>query len=447
MLKFACNCIIIVFGLFSASCSQSKSKEILHERGAIAEMEIPDTIEFERIGVAKDGKYIIEHDIDLRGGMCSIPHGITLIGKRGRIKNGTLVGNNTRLEADGAVFDNVRIQGSWDVPYITTNLFADLNYVNSLRDVVALANPEQKNKIVINKGIYRVRANKDADVCIALCSNTDFILKGTILLEPNDFKHYNIVQARGKGINIKGNGTIIGDKHTHTGTEGEWGMGINLRGAVNANVTGLTIKDCWGDCIYVGGRSRNVVIEKCKLDNGRRQGVSVTKAIGVTIRDCIITNVGGTNPQYAIDIEPNRKDSVDKILIEKVVVKNCEGGFLVVRGAQKEGAVTPWIGGVTIKNCEVDCKSKYPVRIARCETIRIENCALNAPQGLSGIQISNTDEAIVQNNSLRVSYGMIDKLKNDLREFVGKGRRYPIDIRTTRNNVIRNNKILQSGSK
>lgn len=447
MLKFACKCILMVFGLLSVSCSQSKSKEILYERGAIAELDIPDTIEFERIGVVKDGKYIIKHDIDLKGGVCLIPQGITLIKKSGLIKNGTLIGNNTKIITKSAVFDKVKIKGSWEVQDISTKLFADLNYENSLRDVVALANPKIPNRIVIDKGLYRVKANKNADVCVALCSNTEFILNGTIQIVPNYYKNYYILQASGKNITIKGKGTIIGDKHHHTGSDGEWGMGINLKRAVNTTVSSLTIKDCWGDCIYVGGRSKNVLIENCRLVHGRRQGISVTKAAGVTIRNCIITNVSGTNPQYAIDIEPNRKDSVDDIWIEKVVVRDCEGGFLVTRGTQKDSATVPWIGNVTIRDCKVNCKSKYPVRITRCEAVNIEKCVLNAPQGLSAIQIANVDEVRVQDNTISVSNGMIDKIKNELRNFVGKGRRYPIDIRTTKKNTVRNNKILQNSLK
>lgn len=252
---------------------------------------------------------------------------ISLKKKHGVIKNGILIGNNTRINAEGTLFEKVTIKGVWNVPEISTTLFADLSYENALRDVVALANPKVKNRIVIEKGEYKVKAEQKAKVCVPLCSNTDFILKGTIHLEPNEFKHYYIIQANGKNIRIRGNGTIIGDKHTHTGKEGEWGMGIILNGAMNATISGLTIKDCWGDCIYVGGNSRNVIIENCKIDGGRRQGISVTKANGVTIRNCVITNFSGTNPQYAIYVEPNRRDSVDNILIENVTVRDCEGGF------------------------------------------------------------------------------------------------------------------------
>lgn len=433
------KCIIIVFGLMSASCSKSKSKEVVRIN---REVETPDTLWVDALGRVENGIFIIEHDIDLDGRVCLLPKGVILKKNQGVIKNGTLVGDFTKIQAEGALFDKVTISGSWDVPYITTKLFVDLSYENSLRDVVALAHPNVQNRVEVEKGEYWVKVEKRSDVCVSLCSNTEFVLNGTIRLIPNGYKSYFIVRANGKNIKISGKGTIIGDKPTHSGTEGEWGMGLDLRGAINASVKGLSIKDCWGDCIYVGGRSRNVLIEKCKLENGRRQGISVTKADGVTIRNCTIMNVSGTNPQCAIDIEPNKLDSVDNILLEDVLVRNCEGGFMVFHGDSKDGTVTPWIGNVTIRNCDIKSKSKYPVRIVRCEKVEINKCKLYAPDGLSAIIVTNTGEAVIQNNSVSVHYNMRDRAKNIVGELVGKGKRFPIDIRHVNRQSVYNNRII-----
>lgn len=431
--------VIALLAFLALSCGQSNPQK----NSAIEEEPvITDSISYDVLGKIENGQLLIEQDVDLKGCICQLPQDITLCTKGGKLRNGKIIGNNTRIGGGKTIFDKVTIGGSWNVPMISTTLFADLDYENSLRDVVALASPEAHNKIIIEKGEYKVRARKNGDVCVQLCSNTDFVLNGTIQIAPNGFKNYYILRATGKNINISGKGTIIGDKPNHTGTEGEWGMGIDIRGAVNTYVNGLTIKDCWGDCIYVGGRSQNVLIENCKLNNGRRQGISVTKADTVIIRKCRITNVSGTNPQFAIDIEPNRPDSVDNILIEDVTVRNCEGGFLVVHGEPIEGSLTPWIGSVTIRNCDVKCKNKYPVRVVRCEKVRLEKCTLYAPDGLSAITIDNSIEAIVQNNNISVHYDLIDRAKNELRELVGRGRKYPIDIRQTDRRLIKNNKIL-----
>lgn len=420
-----------------AICGSSRAK-CRNEAYVIAK----GTVDVSILGRTVNNQIVIEKDVDLRGAVCKLPKGKTLVIKKGTIRNGTLIGNNTQLVCKQDAFDKVTIQGTWDVPEISTKLFTDLGYENSLRDVVALAHPKVQNRIVIEKGVYKVKGEKNSDVCVPICSNTDLILKGTVKLVPNDYKSYNIIQAKGENISINGNGTIIGDKHTHIGTEGEWGMGINLRGAINTTVSGLTIKDCWGDCIYVGGNSQNVLIENCKLDHGRRQGVSVTKADGVTIRNCTITNVGGTAPEFAIDIEPNRRDSVNNILIENVTVKDCEGGFLATRGIPKDDATTPWIGNVTIRNCKVSCKSKLPIKIKRCEDVKIEKCAFYAQETITAISVTETGKAVVQNNIVSIGGSLLEKIKNDAKKLMGRDMK-PIHVKKAGLKIVKNNKVVE----
>ncbi len=59
-------------------------------------------------------EYIITEDIDLSGKNISMPKGCTLIFEGGRIKNGTITGNNTRIYATGKIWgDDVIMKGSW----------------------------------------------------------------------------------------------------------------------------------------------------------------------------------------------------------------------------------------------------------------------------------------------------------------------------------------------
>ena len=438
MKKMLLRILTIISVIFVMSCGSGSAETTSQTQEIIA----VDTVDVTILGRKDGGKIIIDKDVDLKGKECKIPDGKTLVFKGGMIKNGILNGNMTKIECKGKAFDKVTIKGSWNVPKISTKLFADLSYENSLRDVVALANPEVKNSIVIEKGEYKVNAKKNKDVCIPIYGNTDLIIKGIIRLAPNDLKSCDIIQAKGENINIRGNGTIIGDKHTHTGKEGEWGMGIILNGAMNATISGLTIKDCWGDCIYVGGNSKNVLIERCKLDHGRRQGISITKAKGVTIRNCTITNVSGTNPQYAIDVEPNRRDSVDNIIIENVTVKDCEGGFKSTRGMPDDGAKTPWIGNIVIQNCKVFCKSKVPVAIKRCEEVKIEKCSLYFLKGRTAITVTETGKATVQNNIVSIDGSIIEKAKNVAKRLMGKGKE-PIHVKTLGQSIVKKNKVVE----
>lgn len=236
------------------------------------------------------------------------------------------------------------------------------------------------------------------------------IIQGSIQLRPNTFPRCDIVRAKGNNIKITGNGNIIGDKHTHLGTDGEWGMGIRFHGAKNSSVRGLTIKDCWGDCIYVGGNSKNVTIENCFLDHGRRQGISVTKADSVTIKNCKISNVSGTNPQYAIDLEPNANDTVDHIIIENVETVACEGGVLATIG--KRNAEKKNIGQVTIRNCKLNALSRYPIRMKKSEHVSIEDCTINATNEKAAIYFSNINNLVVKGNTINIEKNLAFTLKN-----------------------------------
>lgn len=131
--------------------------------------------------------------------------------------------------------------------------FGDLSYDNALKDVMALTSPDVMNTVIVEKGEYWVAAQADKKKCIEVNSNTTLIIDGTIKLRPNDLGSYNIIFARGHDIEIQGRGTIVGDKHTHLGEKGEWGMGINLNGVQRAVVMGSAISSIYCGSVIVRG--------------------------------------------------------------------------------------------------------------------------------------------------------------------------------------------------
>lgn len=395
----------------------------------------------QQIGKIVNKCLVVSKDVDLHGAIINLPEGFTLEIKDCKIMNGTLVGNQTKVSCSGKVFDHVHLNGTWNVSEIRTSMFVDLSYENALKDVLALAHPNVQNTIVIEKGDYQVTAHKNADVCLIVPSNSTLIIQGSIRLQPNAFQRCDIVRAKGNNIIISGNGSIIGDKHTHLGTTGEWGMGLRFHRAINASVSGLTIKDCWGDCIYVGGNSKNVLIDKCILDHGRRQGISVTKADSVTIKNCKISNVSGTKPEYAIDLEPNANDTVNHILIENVEVADCEGGFLATIG--KKNVEKKNIGKVQIRNCKISARSGYPIGMKSCESLTVEDCIINTKNENSAIYTKNTRSVVVRNNVINVKKEILLSVKNTVKEVVGKKNFVPINVIRAEKQEIKNNKIVE----
>ncbi len=380
----------ISFGYLVNAKTHSTTSPVLVERGII-------TQQFQ-LKVLPHSTYLVNKEIDLQGNKVVLPEGVTLKFDKGFFSNGELIGNGTKISGKlFRIFNRVTISGTWNVPTISTAMFKDLSYDNALRDVVALSDPSVYNIITIEKGEYVAKVTRNIPA-LSIRSNTDIILRGTIKLKANGLDKYHIVNLSGANIKLSGSGQIIGDKFSHTGTTGEWGMGVNVRAGENVVISEITIKECWGDCIYVGSSSKNVTIDNCTLIDGRRQGISVTSANGVTIKNCNISNVNGTAPQYAIDIEPNEGDTVDNVLIDNVKAINCFGGFLT-NGRAKNAR----IGTITIRNSSVEySKSKYPICLIRGDKIILENCYVNSGDR-SSVLIQEINKVIVNNNTLRTS--------------------------------------------
>ena len=356
---------------------------------------VVDTLKASLMNILPHREVIVKNDIDLRGKVLSLPEGVTLNFKNGIFKNGIIIGNNTKIKCNKQAFDHIEIKGTWNVPKNYSTWFKDLSYVNALQNVIALTNPKMKNDVHVAVGNYLVNVDKNGQACLLITDNTKFILNGCIRLLPNSFTTYYILNVEGDNVKISGTGTIVGDKHTHTGKKGEWGMGINLKKATNVSISGLTIKDCWGDCIYIGNKSENVLVEKCTLDHGRRQGISVTSGNYITLQDLKIKNVGGTNPEYGIDIEPNANGIVDNIHIKNVSIDNCKGGIQVYGRAK--GA---YVGNVTINKCNISQISKVPIYIQKCKSAKILGCTLPISSN-RGIILENVGSVYNKNNTIR----------------------------------------------
>lgn len=355
-----------------------------------------DTFPLCSLGVIKGKTIEIRSNVDLEGKKCLLPDNCKLRFKGGVISNGTLVGLQTTLKGKGAFFDHVKFEGSWRVPVIKSSMFRDLNYNNSLKDVISLTNPQEYNLVILDNGDYAVSALTSNDACISICSNTKLILSGTIHLTPNNYSNYNIIKLEGNNIEITGEGSVVGDRFSHLGSSGEWGMGILVTHASDVKISGLHISDCWGDCIYVGGESNDVLIDNCSISSGRRQGISITSAGTVRISNCYIKNVGGTKPEYAIDIEPNQGNTVKNVRIDNVSVENCKGGFLAYGKASKAT-----IGSIFINNCTVAGVNKPAINAIKCSTVSVTNCHIIQLNKSRVIKCENIDKLVILNNILQ----------------------------------------------
>lgn len=114
---------------------------------------------------------------------------------------------------------------------------------------------------------------------------------------------------------------IIGDRKSHIGKSGEWGMGISISDAENVLIFAPKVSECWGDGLYITGKktpSKNIKIYNGWFDYNRRNGISIISAKNLQLINVISSNTFGTNPMSGIDIEPNKNINV----IDSFYLKN-----------------------------------------------------------------------------------------------------------------------------
>lgn len=161
-----------------------------------------------------------------------------------------------------------------------------------------------------------------------------FQLNSKLLIKPSNKTHYQMMRVHNaKDVTIL-NGNLIGDRYIHRGKEGEWGMGISIRGSNNIVVKNTKVSNCWGDGIYIGRLeklSSNIHIKSCFIDNNRRNGLSVISAKKLKVTNCVFSNTNGTDPQCGVDIEPNNSEDIlrDISFENNFTFNNYHSGFLI----------------------------------------------------------------------------------------------------------------------
>lgn len=160
----------------------------------------------------------------------------------------------------------------------------------------------------------------------------------TLQIKTNALDLYRLFNVGGNGavhdVTIEGEGTLLGDLATHTGSTGQYGHLLYLTDGSDFHIHGpLLLKEAWGDGIYVGGSTdpvEHVLIDGgVRIDDCRREGLAVFNAADVDIDHIHITNIGALAhtlglpqaPGSGIDIEPNAGDSVVGIRIDSPYIE------------------------------------------------------------------------------------------------------------------------------
>lgn len=337
----------------------------------------------------RGSEYVVSSVVDLNGEKLELPNGGTIrFMREGCLTNGTVVGANTRIiGAKRGIFENIHIEGVWQVPVINSEFFNDINKDDVLKELFALSSSDVHNKILIKSGEYWLTATSEDKLALKIKGNTILCNNGIIRMRGNDLINYAVIATCGNNITIEG-GSYYGERNEHQGTKGEWGHGIRITdGSSNVSVKNVRVYDCWGDGIAVDGNAvnSNVLIENFKISNCRRQGISIIYAKNCTIRNGIITNIQGTEPHLGIDIEPNVNGYCENIIVDNVKIDSEKGIGIFTATSNNQTRQ------VTIKNCRVNTFGYASFYASRCDGLVIlSNEFITTAQGKNHVIVINT---------------------------------------------------------
>ncbi|MNZ70530.1 Pectate lyase superfamily protein [compost metagenome] len=264
-------------------------------------------------------------------------------------------------------------------------------------------------KVMVPDGVYMI----DAVPGIMIGSDTTLSLSSGAIIKaiPNDKIRYSILKINmASNVTVIG-GTLIGERDEHKGVDGEWGMGIHIRGATNVIIDGVTVKNTWGDGFYINERSRNIEICSVTADNNRRQGMSITSADGVKILNSTFKNTKGTRPQAGIDIEPNKNNTVSNVQILNSQFLNNKGAGIIIY-AGKSGR-DRFINNILIDGNYISGNSAGGIAVYNSSGNSITNNIIKNNPEYSIMLYKNTNENSVTKN-LVINGGEIDDKGNNI---------------------------------
>lgn len=262
---------------------------------------------------------------------------------------------------------------------------------------------KQQKVVSIPAGTYKIDANKS----IIPKDGTEIILSPQTKLTVIPTKHgsYRVFQVKNvKNVKISG-GSLTGDKYTHLGKTGEWGMGIEIRDSQNISISNMNIDKMWGDAIYVGTNGKNsnynINLDNIRMNDNRRQGLTIISANKLIANNIKATNTKGVNPASGIDIEPNNGSMILKdIKLKDIVTSGNVGPGIQIGLSRYNNSTSPV--SISIENHR-DSKSQYGLLLGAINQNSLGSIIID------GVNYSSSCFNSWSNNRFKVSiYGSVN---------------------------------------
>jgi polygalacturonase len=253
---------------------------------------------------------------------------------------------------------------------------------------------DQHDQVFIPDGTYLV----NVDTTLLPKSNQTIVLSDNAILKaiPTSNPNYAVFNLEGINNSKISGGQIVGERDEHSGTSGEWGMGINIvKGSRQISISNIKLRDFWGDGVYLGGfpAVSDITVDKVICDNNRRLGLAVTNASHVTISNCVMKNSIGTPPAGGIDLEPNKNGIAEDILISNTECSGNYGSGIDVLGTAESISIK----GIEIKDTVLKDNFGDGIRFLNASDITLNgitstnnNFGIDVPRDVQNLTVINS---------------------------------------------------------
>jgi len=361
--------------------------------------------------------YEFYNDHDLQAVSVALPAHVTLRFKGGSLDNGTLIGNDTIIEAPRAtIFGKtlaIDAAGTWKVDraysdwfdcykdgyYIDPLTFDDVNktyqfggntyaagqlcgavYNNDRFMLQQLLNLSALHT-TITEGIYMVDSEGGTgeffpnQLTWFRKKGLTLEIEGTLKMIPNAFTNYNVLLiAECDNVTLCGSGKLVGDLPEHQATTGEGGMCLQVNSTTDMQLEGLTFEQGWGDGVYYSWRRYYSETDKNNQEKhtwnnvkclyNRRTGFAVEKGDYISVHNSdfnYTATFNGTATYSGVDIEPFGSDDTPQRYCKEIHFDQCRANYNKGTGFRFERLM-----GGSVTHSEASFNGGSAVETLRC---------------------------------------------------------------------------------
>jgi len=186
-----------------------------------------------------------------------------------------------------------------------------------------------------------VKAGTYVTGALDIPGNTTLLLDPGVIIKDSGklIPSAKLITISHNNVYIRATGAeVLSDPRFYRG--GEYRHGVFIIGATDVVIDGLQSTGNSGDGFYIGSNHQgkpalDVTLENCSALHNRRNGLSITAGVNISVLHCSFSYTKGTSPQFGVDIEPDtpREPLTNIRLIDVRTVANASGGISVYLGS------------------------------------------------------------------------------------------------------------------